>query len=172
MATLTLSSPWVTYYRELENLFEGDPEIRVIFDEEKNEIMLYVDNAKKAGALNEMLPEKKVFGNVELTITLIPANGMTEPKGSLARAALEGNPALSYIREVKGVFTNDITYVVFRNVVVQYYNDDLGDVNGLCSTLYQDIAKRVFGETEGVFFCTDVPGNDGGSLGTPLGEWP
>ena len=66
---------------------------------------------------------------------------------------------------------NPITYVVFVNEVVQYFNDDLGDVYGQCSTLYQEIAKDVFGETEGVFFCTDVE-EPVYALGKPLGEWP
>ena len=30
------------------------------------------------------------------------------------------------------------------------------DINGNCSTLYQEIAKDVFGEDEGICFCTDT----------------
>ena len=52
-----------------------------------------------------------------------------------------------------------MTYVVFVKEVVQYFNDDLGDANGVCSTLYQDIAKRLFTSTEGVFFCTNTNGS-------------
>lgn len=46
------------------------------------------------------------------------------------------------------------------NKVVQYFNDDLGDAHGVCSTLYQEIAKDVFGEHEGIFFCTNLPADD------------
>ena len=44
----------------------------------------------------------------------------------------------------------------------------------MCSTLYQDIAKRVFKPLDGIYFCTDVPFEDDkiDSLGCPLGEWP
>ena len=50
---------------------------------------------------------------------------------------------------------NDFNFVVFVPEVVQFYNDDLGDINGLCSTLYQDLAKDLFGEEAGIYFCTD-----------------
>ena len=61
-------------------------------------------------------------------------------------------------------------YIVFKNKVVQYFNDDLKDVNGFCSTLYQKIAKDIFAENgcETACYCTDVSEN----LGKPLGEWP
>ena len=51
-------------------------------------------------------------------------------------------------------------------------NDDLSDAHGICSTLYQDLAKEVFGESEGIFFCTEVSPMDEGIVGKPLGEWP
>ena len=39
---------------------------------------------------------------------------------------------------------------------MQYYNDDLGDAYGNCSTLWQDIARRLFEDVLGIFYCTDV----------------
>ena len=38
MAKLNLSAPWVTYYRETEELFRNDPTIRVLFDDEEPEL--------------------------------------------------------------------------------------------------------------------------------------
>lgn len=55
----------------------------------------------------------------------------------------------------EGIFSNPITYIVFKNKVVQFWNDDLSDIYGNRSTLYQDIAKEIFGESSGIFFCTD-----------------
>ena len=60
-------------------------------------------------------------------------------------------------------------YVIFANKVVQYFNDSLSDAHGVCSTLYQDIARDVFGDDCGVYFCTDLEEK---STGAPLGEWP
>ena len=70
--------------------------------------------------------------------------------------AFRGNPAYSFTDSVD-LRTNRIIYIVFRNVVVQYYNDDLGDYYGQCSTLYQNIAADIFKPIDGVHYCTDKP---------------
>lgn len=73
------------------------------------------------------------------------------------KAAFEGNAAFNYLETVEGVFTNPISYVVFANEVVQFFNDDLNDIHGLKSTLYEDIARDVFEKKDGMCFCTDLP---------------
>ena len=55
--------------------------------------------------------------------------------------------------------TNPLHYVVFKNRVVQYWSDNLGDINGNTSTLYENIARDVFGETDNVCFNTDTKDN-------------
>lgn len=180
MATFHLSAPWVIFYREVAAMFKYDPQVHVIYDEAENEIRLYVDDAKKALALSALLPHSKVFGSVELHISIIPANCKAGTvlgnvsNQELFETAFEGNGAFSFARTISGILTNNLTYVVFRNRVVQYFSDDLGDIYGQCSTLYQEIAKHIFTEQEGVFFCTDVeqPVTHIEGLGSPLGEWP
>ena len=153
-----LSSPWVKYYREVDALFGCDPQIKVVFDDDDLVLRLLVDDADKADALTALLPTEKVFGNVVLQIAVIPANVEKTPsKLSLIKRAFRDNPAYSYSASAEGLYTNPIHYVVFANEVVQYYNDDLGDVNGNCSTLYQEIAKDVLGEGDGIHYCTDLP---------------
>lgn len=156
MAKIGLSSPWVVYYREVNALFGQDPEIHVVFDEDKNELKLFVDNSSKAEALRELLPVEKEFGNVVLKIDIIPSNRKVSACGSVFGTAFANNPILSEIKVVSGIFTNDIYYVIFVNKVVQYFNDSLEDANGVCSTLYQDIAKRIFENHPNVFFCTEL----------------
>ena len=58
------------------------------------------------------------------------------------------------IETVSAVF-DDITYIIFEKEVVQYFADDLGDLHGINSTLYQDLAKEIFGESSNIHFCTD-----------------
>jgi len=72
--TAKLSPPWVTYYRELEELFSKDPEVTVKFDEDKLQIKLLVANTDKAYALSMLLNPSKEFGNVTVTIDVIPSN--------------------------------------------------------------------------------------------------
>ena len=142
-----LSPPWVKFSREIEMLFAKDPEVRVAYDEDAVEV--------KPDAINELLPDNKMFGEVELKITVIPANILKRDNVALFVKAFEGNPALSYTFTKEGYFSNPMMYIVFAKEVVQFFNDDLSDIYGNCSTLYQDIAKDVFGDIDGIFFCTD-----------------
>lgn len=160
MARLKLSSPWVTYYHELSAFFKEDKEIHVLYDEDENLIQLFVDSDTKAQALAKILPTEKVFGNVTLRIDVVPPNGCRTTAiaddASVYKYAFMGNPALEDIKLVRGVFAHDIVYILFAKTVVQYWNDNLADYNGVCSTLYQDIARDIFVENEGVYFCTEV----------------
>ena len=172
MAKTKLAPPWITFVNELEQLFKYDGEVHIVYDEDEQEVKVYVDSAGKAEALRVLLPEGKDFGNVGLTITVVPANGTMPVKNDkLFDVAFKGNGAYSFSKTIQGIFTNNLTYVVFRNKVVQYWNDNLGDIYGQTSTLYQEIAKNIFGENEGICFCTDVEGPVK-ALGAPLGEWP
>lgn len=159
---LKLSTPWVTLSRQIEAMFGDDPDIKVEYVDGDGEyaIKLYVEGSDKADAITELLPTEYVFGNVVVNVEVIPAN-KAQKKEDLYRAAFEGNPAFSYAVTAEGIFTNPITYVVFKNKVVQFWNDDLGDVNGNETTLYEDIASKLFGDEGGVCFCTDTPENLG-----------
>lgn len=172
MAKLNLSAPWVEFYNEVCAMFKYDPEVHVVLDDEHYEMYLYVDEAAKAAALEKLLPTEKDFGNVKLKITVVPANDeKIEEVRDIYSVAFYGNPVLSFIKNVRGVFDNDLKYVVFRKEVVQYWVDDLGDIYGQRSTLYQEIAKDIFEGQQGVFFCTDTE-DPKRYLGNPLGEWP
>ena len=171
-----VSSPWITLYKKIYVLFKHDPEVEVIFEDNgsaNKSIKLYVDNVAKAEALEKLLPASRVYGNITVYITVIPPNVLNGSMLSAFETAFKGNPALSYVHTSdggeKGLFA--MNYVVFQNKVVQFFNDELGDVNGMCSTLYQDIARELFDAREGIFFCTDVPKNEG-ETNAPLGEWP
>ena len=64
-----LSPPWTTYWRQLEALFNGDPDIEIgqLYDtDDKKEIWIYVSNEKKFRALNNLLPKYHTFGNVKV----------------------------------------------------------------------------------------------------------
>lgn len=167
MAKLGLSSPWVTFYHEVSAFFEKDSDIKIVYNEDENVLNLYVDNAAKAAALTELLPVEKTFGAVTMRINVIPANRVAktkltsfkatdEPVGMLYETALDGNEHLADVVHITGIFNNPMTYVIFRKEVVQYYNDSLGDFNGVCSTLMQNIAEEIFENRTGVYFCTDV----------------
>ena len=159
MSNMKLSSPWVLYYREVEALFAEDPGVTISLDEVTCTLKIYVDNnPEKAEALTQLLPAYKYFGNIALKIEVLPSNIQATSKIDLFRKAFSGNPAVSYIETVDGIFRAN--YIVFKNKVVQYFADDLGDINGMHSTLYQDIAQDIFGSEEGIYYCTDLPAEE------------
>lgn len=154
-------SPWIIFYRQIEALFKEDPEVRVKYVDETHTIQLFVDNRSKADALTRILPTSRTYGNVKVSISVIPAN----IKYSVAddfTVAFSGNRAVSHftrVDEIPGmVLSNPITYCVFNKKVVQYPADDLSSESGVASTLYQDLAKEIFCDTstDGVYFCTDT----------------
>ena len=156
MARLRLEPPWETYYKELNLLLGQDPEIQILYDSYEQEIKIYSEDEDKTNALNVLLPPEKEFGNVKVTILIVPANikkvKTTDYSPELFEDLFAGNPCVADIETTTGIY--EATYVVFAKEVVQYHNDDIGDINGNCTTLYQEIAKRIFENHAGVHFCT------------------
>ncbi len=129
----------------------------------------------KTAALLKIVPAVVEFGNVTLNINIdgVPSNRVFTSAKGLYEVAFHNNPAFAYCvaPAQEGYYFVDFTYVVFKNCVIQFFNDNLNDAHGLLSTLYQDIAEDVLLNTayHGVYYCTDV---ERGMLGKPLGEWP
>lgn len=152
MEKLQLSSPWVEYYHKLCTLFSHDPEVHPTMTNDPAEITLRVDNQVKADALAKLLPAEMTWGNVTVPVKVVPANEGT--KANLLRNALHGNGAVSEIDDYETVY-GDYTCVMFVPIVAQYYNDNMRDPNGITTTIYQELAKEIFGEDMGVVYCTE-----------------
>lgn len=150
---LKLSPPWNTFVSELKALFGEDKDIRIEYDEDAYKVNLFVNDPKKAEALGLLIPEERIYGNVALKIAVIPANVNDMADADIVDAAFKGNPVLKEVLRLKTPF-GEYDYAVFRKEVVQFFNDDLTDPHGNESTLFEDIARDVFGDTH-VFFCTD-----------------
>lgn len=153
--TLGLSTPWVTFFKKVHAFFKDDPEIKLTFNNDIPEIKFYVENPKKAAALESLLPVSKEFGNVSVKITVVPANVNFGSYSDKISAAFENNPVLSFVKNVDTIFGH-YDYIVFKNEVVQFFNDNMGDIYGNTSTLYQDIASDIFETEPTVRFCTDT----------------
>lgn len=156
----TIYAPWVIFFRKVEALFKKDPKVHVEYDKDAQAINIKVDDSEKADALQKKLPSTKVFGNVVLSINVIPANNNTWEDPKLFEIIFEGNEAFSHITTISDIpdadISNPIGYCTFKKEVAQYAADDLSSEYGVASTLYEDLAKDVFGDTNGVYFCTDV----------------
>ena len=172
MAKINLISPWDEYYSKMVAFFKDDPDVTVLYDDKDDNaryINVLVDNPEKARALYILLESEKQFGDITLYISVITANvipqevvrnldGWKDEENyyRLYDFALLGNMNLSTIREVKGVMGFNAIYVVFKKKIIQYYNDNIGDFNGMKSTLAENIARDIFVPHDGVFFNTDI----------------
>ena len=171
---LKLSPPWITYLNQLEALFDGDPQIAFNWDAENYTIAIACNNGDKCAALMKLLPDTKEFGNITLKIIVDgkPSNRAFVNNVELFETAFKGNPAFAYAVAPAddGYWYMDFTYVVFKNCVVQFFNDNLNDCHGLVSTLYQDIAEEVFADANlvGVHYNTDIETK----LGQMPKQWP
>lgn len=169
MAKLNLIAPWDEYYEELSAFFAEDPDVTILYDEEAKDIKVLVQETIKAEALTYLLKDEVEFGGVKLTVTVVPANEVTkgvkklvtnidnnENYGDMFERALINNGTFAYTYTVDNVMGFNAVFVVFRKKVIQYYNDNLGDLNGMKSTLAEYIARDIFVTRNGVFFNTDV----------------
>lgn len=160
MSTLKLQSPWVTHYEKIRELFKNDKEIKLVWDDDSANLTMYIDNPNKANVLRSMIPQTKTFGNVTMTIDIIPSNScnFVAHTNPYIEHAFAGNPIYHFSKTFPNAFmTNPITYVVFAKEVIQYYNDDLGDLFGNANCLAEDLARDVLeNNVDGIFFCTDI----------------
>lgn len=170
MAKLKLSPPWIEYYEEVRVMFNMDPDVHVVLDDEEDSkekyIKIYVESSSKAAALQKLLQTEKDFGGVKLLISVIPSNSLIEARMNdisdrmsiedMYIAAFNGNPVFSFVRTVEGVFGFTAAYVVFAKIVLQFFDDNLSDIHGMKSMLAENVARDIFNVPNGVFFCTDV----------------
>lgn len=160
MMNYTISSPWYTFGRKVKALFGGDPDYRIGDVREANdggadyELDFEVRNHRKFVALDRVFPKVKAFGNVKLRINLFDEENGAEDRVDLIRKIFDGNPAVSNIADVYDAADARHGYVLFRPEVIQFFNDDLSDLNGNWSGLAQDIAREVFEDLPGIHFCT------------------
>ena len=125
MANLKLAAPWTIYYEEIKALFGSDPDIQISIDDEEKMVKLYVDGEEKAEALSKLLPAEKTYGNITVRTEVVPSNLQGEEKVFLFQAALAGNPVFAFTKTNEGVFTIPLSYVVFKNRVVQFFADNV-----------------------------------------------
>lgn len=163
MAKLKLSPPWVLYYKKLNTLFEYDKDVLVIYDEDEMEIKLYCSDNNKSEALSLLLPNTISFGDVELKLTVIPSNEKTNkvkitinnPETAIYVLFNTNNDYVESVEVIPTPF-GKFTYVIFIKEVIQYFEDNLSDFYGVKSTLCEDIAREIFKDIDGVFFCTSI----------------
>ena len=152
MIKTTLTAPWIEYYKKIDAMFAHDTDVTVVYDADQYRISVFVEDQAKADALSLLLRPENTFGAITVLVDVVPANTFIKTNKDLYATAFRGNGAVYDLETYDGAFK--ATYVIFVKEVVQYFNDDLSSATRLRSTLYEDIAKEIFNETPGVYFCT------------------
>jgi len=156
----SLSAPWIAYWRKLCALFEHDDEIVIgeIINSDLTDdgycIDIKVYNHKKFEALQQLLPDRLVFGNVELSIYIseIPNDEEEETDyRKLFTDLFDGNDIFDEFLTVIDRPRSKYNFAVFKPQALQFYSDDISDPYGNKTMLAQDVARDVF---------TDMVGND------------
>ena len=162
----TLEAPWYTFGKKLKALFAQDSDIEVSDVYKTNEasdkyvVDVSVLSHEKFVALDRVLVKEKRFGNVTLIISLFDLeNDTAHPGIEIFKAVFKGNPAVAEIISKPDQTGTDWHYVCFKPEVVQFFDDDMTDVNGNFTGLMEDIAKKAFEDNyRGVNFCTAAVG--------------
>ena len=168
--SIKLSPPWDTYASAVKALFELDPEIEVgeCYELEDDDDYNYAfdiqcTNYEKFLALIRLTDPVVAFGNVTVKVNILDATDSgRNAYVDLFTKLFENNPRLKDIKSVKDPAGVAHNYIRFRPEVIQFYNDDLTDYNGNCTTLAEYIAYEFFGDRvdASVNFCTAPVGED------------
>jgi len=162
MYKLAIEAPWETWSKKLKAMFDDDPEITVsdVFQSDNGmdtdySVAIQCVNHSKFIALDRLLPRIKEFGNVTLGIDIYDEENVEVNTLELFDTLFAGNPIFDGCKQKTDATGTDWNYVMFKPKVIQFFDDDLGDLNGLWSGIAEDIARDVFSENgRGVFFCT------------------
>lgn len=153
-----VSPPWDGYMSMLASFFKGDKRIRV-GECAKGVGTIEVFDTKMYAALDQVLRTKLRFGNVKLEIRLVPANGLKAYKGEMndlaaLKVVLSKNPAFHKIISRKTEVGNFV-FVMFKPVVLMWYNDNLGSPYKQTTSVYELAAQTVFKDKIGVSYATE-----------------
>ena len=158
---LKLSSPWVIYHQKLAALFAEDPAIEIgqMYDSEGGnyEIWIYAHTPRKYDAVQKLLPESVVFGNVTVKHVIKLTEQPKEPNWfETVKDLFEGNGKVADMKFAEDAAKNTHMFIMFRPEVIQFFSDNTDDLNGLWNGLTQDIAREVVSASNipGIHFNT------------------
>ena len=151
-----LSSPVVIYVKKLQTLFAEDPDVCIEYDDNDPEaVNITVGDPEKFYALSSVMESEVEFGNLHLSIYIWPADLSEDNKVEMFKKIFKDSSIVSSIDEIKPDGTSGkLTYISFRNQVVKYWADNLGNPHGNSFTLFETIANDIFENHNGVFFTT------------------
>ena len=162
MANLKIEAPWYTYEKMVKALFEKDPDVTVndLIESDRPDfsylLMITVKKHDKYLALDRVIKKTKVFGNIKVGVMLFDTenDNSESDRIELYKTIFDGNSSVRSVEEVVDFAGTHLGYVCFEPEVIQFHDDDISDIDGKWNGLAQDIAKEVFEDAFGVYYCT------------------
>ncbi len=156
MAEIQMQAPWVVYAKKVKALFEYDPDVSTVLDEASYVLRVYVHGDDKAKSIAKVLPEEMEFGNVTLSIMVIPDNKDELTIVDHLRRAFAGNLVLRDVVEYPVVPGGpSMAFALFAPEVVQIECDNAASPYGIVTTTYEDVAKDVL-SVDGVMIASEI----------------
>lgn len=155
---LNIEAPWFTYFKEIYNLFEKDPELTVDSeltekDDGNYEFMIASKNGDKLNAIERLLGYGRVFGAIKVFIKYGYENVKDEDWAEVYRKAFEGNPYFQEVAEYQLPMFGTSTYAIFKKDIITFYNDNLGDYHGNDHYIVADLVKDIITD-QNIYICT------------------
>lgn len=155
-----MNPPWATLWSQINAAFAGDALVSVNPpDDSANPfvIVLTVNDYTKAVAIASLLKARHDFGNVSVVVKVCNRQGSqiggVSPNSAdelslIVRVAFNGNLLLTDV-VVRDLMGRQRVFPVIAKTVIQFYNDDLSELNGN----YNAVAAAVLSE-----ICEVEPG--------------
>ena len=157
MKPLKKSPPWVTYINEIKQLFKRDPDVSIAekYSEDHADVRIGVTNRQKYAAFVQLLPSFKAFGDYRVNVDVfIMENREEKDTRALLKRMFDGNDVVGTIATLP-IPGGEATYVSFQPDIAQFSDDNISDIYGNTTMLYEDIAREILNVPAGVFFCTE-----------------
>lgn len=125
-----------------------EDEIKIVLtntDLDNPVIKYYVNSKSRRAALGKYLPSSVAFGNITLINEVVEADGRISDEKSTFTDIFSNWESVSYIEKMSG-WSPVLCWIVFKPTVVQYDNDNIQSPNGISTTLYEDLAREIFGK--------------------------
>lgn len=153
-----LAPPWIAHYHKIQALFEHDPDVKVSYNNDDYTVVIGVIGYDKSEAIARLVKPEVVFGNITLKVKVTLVNIEAADIIDTFKTAFRGNPTVVAAEKINLPGVGSASHVVFRKEVVQFFNDDICDVYGVESTLFENIANDVFvySSSDPVYYSTDI----------------
>ena len=145
-----ISPPIYQVYHMLRAFLGADQDITVEVNEKSKYLNVIISDASKYKAYLTILKDK--INDFEIRVNGKKRTAKYTPTTESITAALITHPMINDIQEIEVLGFRRL-FIMFKQNVVQYYDDNFSHPYGLVTTIAEDLARKIF-TIPGVCICT------------------